>query len=39
MSEAGLAISFEDMRFWIVTVGIGTVAVVGFVYFRRIGWI
>ena len=39
MSEAGLAISFEDLRFWIVTAGIGAVAVVGFVYFKRTGWI
>ncbi len=39
MSEAGLAISFEDLRFWIVTAGIGAVAAVGFVYFRRTGWI
>ena len=39
MSEAGLAISFEDLRFWIVTAAIGTVALVGFVYFKRTGWI
>jgi magnesium transporter len=39
MSEAGRAISFEDMRFWIVTAGIGAFAAVLYVYFRRIGWI
>jgi magnesium transporter len=39
MSEAGLAISFEDMRFWLVTGVIGLATVLGFVYFRRIGWI
>jgi magnesium transporter len=39
MSEAGLAISFEDMRFWIVTALIVAAGVLGFAYFRRIGWI
>lgn len=39
MSEAGLAISFEDMRFWLVTGFIGVLSALGFFYFRRIGWI
>ncbi|HUR15833.1 MAG TPA: magnesium transporter CorA family protein [Candidatus Limnocylindrales bacterium] len=39
MSEAGLAISFEDMRFWLVTVGIVILSSIGILYFRRIGWI
>jgi magnesium transporter len=39
MSEAGLAISFEDLRFWMVTIGIAFVSAIGIVYFRRIGWI
>lgn len=39
MSEAGLAISFEDMRFWVVTALIALVSALGFLYFRRIGWI
>jgi magnesium transporter len=39
MSEAGLAVSFEDMRFWVVTVAIVLVTAGGMVFFRRIGWI
>lgn len=39
MSEAGLALSFEDMRFWVVTGFIVLLTAVGFLYFRRIGWI
>jgi magnesium transporter len=39
MSEAGLAISFQDLRFWVVTVLIALATVLGFAYFRRIGWI
>jgi len=39
MSEAGLAISFEDLRFWVVTAAIVMVSAVGFIYARRIGWI
>jgi Mg2+ and Co2+ transporter CorA len=39
MSEAALALSFADMRFWLVTAGIVLTSVVGLVYFRRIGWI
>ncbi len=39
MSEAGLAISFEDIRFWVVTTAIAVVSALGFVYFRRTGWI
>jgi len=39
MSEAGLAISFEDLRFWMVTAGIGLASLLGFIYFRRIDWI
>ncbi len=39
MSEAGLAISFEDMRFWLVTGFIALVSALGFFYFRRTGWI
>lgn len=39
MSEAGLALSFVDMRFWLVTGFIGVLSALGFFYFRRIGWI
>lgn len=39
MSEAGLALSFEDLRFWLITIGILVGAAGGFAYFRRIGWI
>jgi magnesium transporter len=39
MSEAGLAVSFEDLRFWYVTAAIAVVSVLGFYWFRRIGWI
>ena len=39
MSEAGLALSFVDMRFWMVTFGILVASVLGLAYFRRIGWI
>jgi magnesium transporter len=39
MSEAGLAISFEDLRFWIVTAGVMAVGGVLYVYFKRIQWI
>ncbi len=39
MSEAGLALSFADMRFWLVTAGIVIASALGLVYFRRIGWI
>jgi magnesium transporter len=39
MSEVGLAISFQDPRFWVVAALIGLAAVLGFAYFRRIGWI
>lgn len=39
MSEAATALNFADMRFWAVTVGIVLLTVVGFFYFRRIGWI
>jgi magnesium transporter len=39
MSEAGLALGFEDVRFWIVTAGIAIASVMGLLYFRRIGWI
>jgi magnesium transporter len=39
MSEAGLAISFGDLRFWLVTAAILVLSGLGFVYARRIGWI
>lgn len=39
MSEAGLALSLTDPRFWVVTIAIVIGAVAGFAYFRRIGWI
>jgi magnesium transporter len=39
MSEAALALSFTEPGFWIVTGLILLLAVGGFVYFRRIGWI
>ena len=39
MSEAGLALSLVDARFWIVSATIVLVGLLGFVYFRRIGWI
>ncbi|MBA2571029.1 MAG: magnesium transporter CorA family protein [Chloroflexi bacterium] len=39
MSEAGLALSFEDLRFWFVTGIIGILSFLGFVYFRRIGYV
>lgn len=39
MSETGLALSFTDMRFWIVAILILISAVFGLAYFRRIGWI
>lgn len=39
MSEAGLALSFADMRFWLVTAAIVVASVAGLVYFRRINWI
>jgi magnesium transporter len=39
MSEAGLALGFEDIRFWIVTAAIVLASLGGLVYFRRIGWI
>ncbi|MBA2489416.1 MAG: magnesium transporter CorA family protein [Chloroflexi bacterium] len=39
MSEAGLALSLTDPRFWVVTIAILVGAVAGFAYFRRIGWI
>ena len=39
MSEAGLAISFEDLRFWLVTAAIVVASAAGFIYARRIGWI
>jgi magnesium transporter len=39
MSEAGLAISLEDLRFWVVTLAIVALSFGGFAYFRRIGWI
>lgn len=39
MSEAGKALGVGDMGFWIVTAGIGLVAVSLYVYFRRTGWI
>jgi magnesium transporter len=39
MSEAGLAISLADLRFWVVTLAIVALSLGGFAYFRRIGWI
>ena len=39
MSEASLALGFEEMRFWIVTAFIALLTALGFLYFRRIGWI
>jgi magnesium transporter len=39
MSEAGLAIGLEDLRFWAVTFAIVALSFGGFAYFRRIGWI
>lgn len=39
MSEAALALSFTDVRFWVVTAAILIASVLGFAYFRRIGWI
>lgn len=39
MSEAGLALSFGDLRFWFLTGVIALVAGVGLLYFRRIGWL
>jgi magnesium transporter len=39
MSEAGLALSVVDARFWILTAIIALVGLLGFAYFRRIGWI
>ncbi len=39
MSEAGLALSFGDLRFWLVTGVIGLASLAGFVLFRRSGWI
>ena len=39
MSEAGLALGFQDLRFWALTAGILLVSALGFLYFRRIDWI
>ena len=39
MSEAALALGFQEIRFWIVTALIVVMSVFGLVYFRRIGWI
>jgi magnesium transporter len=39
MSEAGLALGFQDLRFWALAVGILLVSALGFLYFRRIDWI
>jgi magnesium transporter len=39
MSEAGRALNFADTGFWIVTAAIVLASVLGFAYFRRIGWI
>lgn len=39
MSEVGLALGFQDVRFWIVAAVILAGSMAGFLYFRRIGWI
>ena len=39
MSEVALALSFEDLRFWLVTAAIVLVSGAWLVFFRRIGWI
>jgi len=39
MSEVGLALSFGDVRFWIVASTIVALSLAGFLYFRRIDWI
>lgn len=39
MSEVGLALSFQDVRFWIVASTIVALSLAGFLYFRRIDWI
>jgi Mg2+ and Co2+ transporter CorA len=39
MSEVGLALGFQDVRFWLVAVAIVVLSLAGFMYFRRIDWI
>jgi hypothetical protein len=39
MSEVGLALGLQDARFWMVALAILVGSVLGFIYFRRIGWI
>jgi magnesium transporter len=39
MSEAGLALSFADLRFWLVAGVIVLLGGLGVLFFRRIGWI
>ena len=39
VSEAGLALSFVDLRFWLVAGAIVLLGGLGVLFFRRIGWI
>lgn len=39
MSEVGLALGFQDVRFWLVASAIVALSLGGFLYFRRIDWI
>lgn len=39
MSEAALALSFGDARFWVVTALIAGMGFLGVLYFRRIDWL
>lgn len=39
MSEVGLALGFQDVRFWLVAAAIVVLSLAGFMYFRRIDWI
>jgi magnesium transporter len=39
MSEAGLALGLNDLRFWAVAGVIALISAAGFIYFRRIRWI
>lgn len=39
MSEVGLALAFQDARFWLVAASIVALSVAGFLYFRRIDWL
>ena len=39
MSEAGLALGFADLRFWLVAGAIVLLGSLGVLFFRRIGWI